>query len=236
MKNLMDFDRAEQVRLRRMRRCHEDDRPTALEVASALKTFDVARGLRREQRFTRTIAVAVAVSLSTLGALATTEKLGLTSLVARWQSLGTPSAALRPPARPPLLSRGGERPSRLHSTASPGVSGPAREPDPRAATSVRSAGRVTDMTPRAAGTAVEAWSKAAAALKRGDHETAQEALRELARSDDAETRAAALLTRAELDLVSGEEERARAVLSALAERGATPFVRQRARQILAGER
>lgn len=234
MKDLMHFDRAELVRLGRMRRCHEDDRPTPREVAMAVATLGAPRRPRRDPRFTRTFALAVAVSLSTLGAFATTEKLGLTALIARWHSQGTPSAAPRPSASPPVLPRGHERTSRMPPAPLPGTSGTATEPDPRVL--VRSGAPAPEAAPRTAGTAAEAWSKAAAALKVGNHAAAQEALRELARSEDAETRAAALLTRAELDLVSGEEERARAVLSALAERGATPFVRQRARQILAGER
>lgn len=235
MKNLMDFDRAELVRLERMRRCHAEDRPTPGEVAAALAMLGTARQPRREQRFTRTLAVAAAVSLSTLGAFATTEKLGITAVIARWHSKGTPSAAPPPSGRPPLPPRTGERPSQMPPAAWPGASGTVNEPDPGAPLRVRSGARAPDAAPRAAGTAAEAWSKAATALKLGNHAAAQEALKELARSEDAETRAAALLTRAELDLVSGEEERARAVLSALAERGATPFVRQRARQILAGE-
>ena len=90
MKDLMDFDRAELVRLGRMRRCHEDDRPTPREVAMALAMLGAVRRSRRDPRFTRTFALAVAVSLSTLGAFATTEQLGLTALIARWHSQGTP--------------------------------------------------------------------------------------------------------------------------------------------------
>jgi hypothetical protein len=234
MKHLMDFDRAELVRLGRMRGCHEDDRPTPREIATALSMFHAARRPRREARFTRAFAIAVAVSLFTLGALGTTETLGLTALFTGWHSKGSPPTARPAPA--PRLARGGERPARVLASAAPDASGKASEPDTRVPSRVRSGTRAPEPSPPAAATATEAWSKAAAALKLGDHAAAQEALRELARSDDAETRAAALLTRAELDLVNGEEERARAVLSALAERGATPFVRQRARQILAGER
>jgi hypothetical protein len=235
MKDLMDFDRAELVRLQRMRRCHEEDRPTAREVATALAMVGAARRSRREPRLTRRFAIAAAVSLSTLGAFATTEKLGLTAVFARWHSQSSPSATALPSTPPPLLPRGRERTPQVRAAAVPGTSGAVSEPAPSASSPVRSVKRAPDAGPRSAGTAVEAWSKAAAALKLGDQAAAQEALRELARSEDAETRSAALLTRAELDLVNGEEARARAVLSALAERGATPFVRQRARQILAGE-
>jgi hypothetical protein len=236
MKDLMDFDRAELMRLERMRRCHEDDRPTPREVATALAMLSAGRRPRRDPRFTRTFAIAVAVSLSTLGALATTEELGFTALIARWYSMGPPAAAPRPSTPPPLLPRGGERRPRMPPAALPSASSTVSEPAPSAPLRVRSGPHAPELAPRDAGTGAEAWSKAAVALKLGDQAAAQDALRELARSEDAETRSAALLTRAELDLVNGEEERARAVLSALAERGATPFVRQRARQILAGQR
>jgi hypothetical protein len=236
MKDLMDFDRTELVRLERMRRCHQDDRPTPREVATALAMFRVARRPRRDVRLVRTFAIAVAVSLSTLAAFATTEKLGLTTLIAHWRSKELPSAAPRPSTPPPPLSRELERRPRLPTAALPGPSSTVSEPAASPPLRVPSGTRAPEPAPRTAGTAAEAWSKAAEALKLGDHTAAQEALRELARSEDAETRSAALLTRAELDLVNGEEARARAVLSALAERGATPFVRQRARQILAGER
>jgi hypothetical protein len=236
MKDLMDFDRAELVRLQRMRRCHEEDRPTPREVATALAMVGAARRSRREPRLTRTLAIAAAVSLSTLGAFATTEKLGLTAVFARWHSQSSPSATPRPSAPPPLLPRERERRPQVPAAAVPSTSSSTvSEPAPIAAPRVRSVIRAPDTAPRTADTAAEAWSRAAAALKLGNQAAAQDALRELARSEDAETRSAALLTRAELDLVNGEEARARAVLSALAERGATPFVRQRARQILAGE-
>jgi hypothetical protein len=234
MTKLSDFDRAELVRLERMRRCHEADRPEPREIRQAMARLGAKRERHRRQRYTRVLAVAAAVSLSTLGALATTEKLGLTALIARWHSKGTPSVAPSRLSAPPALPREGERDS------PPGAS-----PKPPGTTSAKAASaplrmaprpRTLDAAPHSTGGAREAWEKAAAALKLGDQPAAQEALRELARSDDAETRAAALLARAELDLVSGEEQRARAVLSALAERGATPFVRTRARQILAGER
>jgi hypothetical protein len=232
----MDFDRTELVRLERMRRCHEDDRPTAREVATALAMFGVARRSRRGPRFTRAFAIAAAVSLSTLAAFATTEKLGFTALIARWYSKESPAAAPRPSTPPPLRPRGLERQSRIPPASLPGTSSTVSEPASSAPVRVRAGTPAVEAAPRTADTAAGAWSKAAAALKLGNHEAAQDALRELARSEDAETRSAALLARAELDLVNGEEERARAVLSALAERGATPFVRQRARQILAGER
>lgn len=236
MKDLMDFDRAELVRLERMRRCHEDDRPTPREVATALALCGAVRRPRHDPHFIRKFAIAVAVSLSTLGAFATTEKLGLTAVIARFHPTRPPAAAPRPLTPPPLLPRGEERTPRMPPAALPSAPSTVSEPAPSAPLRVRPGPHGPDAAPRAAGAGSEAWSKAAVALKLGDQVAAQDALRELARSEDAETRSAALLTRAELDLVNGEEERARAVLSALAERGATPFVRQRARQILAGER
>jgi hypothetical protein len=235
MTHLENLDRAELVRLERMRRCHEQDRPTPREVAAAVATLGESPRPRRQHRITRTFAVAAVVSFSTLGAVAATEKLGLTTLIARWHAPPTSSEAPRvaaPPASPP---RGGERPSQALPKAAPDGSGAASEPSATAPRRAGSGPRAPEAPPAGSGTA-EAWSKAATALRLGDHAAAQDALRELAGSEDEETRAAALLTRAELDLVNGEEARARAVLSALAERGATPFVRARARQILAGER
>jgi hypothetical protein len=235
MTNLTDFDKAELVRLERMRRCHDEDRPTPREVARALTRLDATRQRRRGRRATRVLAVAAAVSLSTLGALATTEKLGLTTLLVRWHAKQAPAAVPpAPSARPPLRPRAVERNSTLG--ASRALPGTASAPAAPAAPRVPPGARALDPAPQTRGGALEAWEKAAAALKLGDQPAAQDALRELARSEDAETRAAAMLARAELDLVTGEEQRARAVLRALAERGATPFVRMRARQILAGQR
>jgi hypothetical protein len=80
------------------------------------------------------------------------------------------------------------------------------------------------------------WRDAAAALRTGDHAGADEALVALGRSGDASTREAALLARAELDLGAGVRERALSLLATLAETAETPFVRQRARQILETQR
>src|SRR5687767_4521764 len=162
MKALMDFDRAELVRLQRMRRCHEDDRPTPREVAMAVAMLGAARRSRREPRFTRTLAIAAAVSLSTLGAFATTEKLGFTAVLARWHSKAAPSAAPRPSTPPPLLPRGRERTPQVRAAAVPDASSAVSEPAPSATSSVRSVKRAPDAVPRTAGTAAEAWSKAAA--------------------------------------------------------------------------
>jgi hypothetical protein len=238
MTKLRDFDRAELLRLARMRRCHEEDRPTAREIERALARLGETRLRRRGQRVTRVLALAAAVLLSTLGAFATTEKLGLTALIARWQSKETPSVAPAVPPRPsvrlPLPPRASEHTASPEAALDPPSS--ASAPAPRAPLRTTPGARTLEAAPRSTSGPGEAWEKAAAALKLGDQPRAQEALSELARSDDPETRAAALLARAELDLVTGEEQRARAVLNALAERGATPFVRMRARQILAGER
>ncbi|HEY6077229.1 MAG TPA: hypothetical protein VIW29_00405 [Polyangiaceae bacterium] len=85
----------------------------------------------------------------------------------------------------------------------------------------------------ASGGAGRAWTRAAEALRRGDHSEAEQALGELSRSAEPATRDAALLAQAELDLGAGSSGRAVVVLRWLAERGATPFVRTRAQQILA---
>ena len=78
-----------------------------------------------------------------------------------------------------------------------------------------------------------AWTRAAEALRRGDNSAAEQAFGELSSSADPSTRDAALLAQAELDLGAGSSSRALVVLGWLAERGATPYVRTRARQILA---
>jgi hypothetical protein len=236
MTNHRNFDRAELVRLRRMRQCHEEDRPTEREIAAALAAFGAERRRRSARRFPRTLAIAASVTLSTLGAFATTEKLGFTTLTARFRSQEAPQALPSPSIRPPPTSRTRSPAPSMPEPTVPVVAPTPDEPEAAAPRRIPSGPAMVDAPPQATGTAAEAWSKAATALKLGDHAAAQDALKELARSDDAETRASALLARAELDLVNGEEERARAVLTALAERGATPFVRQRARQILAGER
>ena len=85
----------------------------------------------------------------------------------------------------------------------------------------------------AAQAASGAWARAAAALREGNHQGAQQALGELSRSPDTRTRDAALLAQAELDLGGGAAPQARAVLTNLAANGATPYIRERARQILA---
>src|SRR5688572_25636527 len=108
MTKVTDFDRSELVRLDRMRRCHEEDRPAPREIERALSRLDATRQRRRGQRVTRVLAVAAAVSLSTLGAFATTEKLGLTAFTALWRSKRAPAGV--PPApstRSPVLSRAG---------------------------------------------------------------------------------------------------------------------------------
>ena len=81
-----------------------------------------------------------------------------------------------------------------------------------------------------------AWTRAASALRVGDQARAMEALTELSYSNDASTRDAALLSRAQLDLAAGRRANAIPALQSLASTGATPFVRRRASDILASDK
>jgi hypothetical protein len=78
------------------------------------------------------------------------------------------------------------------------------------------------------------WERAAQALKARDVPRAENALGELAQSQDAATRDAALLARAQLWISQGRSAEARPVLETLAKTGATPLVRRRAAELLAG--
>jgi hypothetical protein len=77
-----------------------------------------------------------------------------------------------------------------------------------------------------------AWSRAASALRRGDDLAARSALSEISRSPDPAARDAALLAQAQLDLAAGRTNQALPLLSELSRSGATPFIRQRAQEIV----
>jgi hypothetical protein len=79
---------------------------------------------------------------------------------------------------------------------------------------------------------VGSWSRVAEAMRRGDDTRVSKALEDLSRSADAATRDAARLTRAQLEIAAGDVDRVRPVLSQLAGSGATPLIRNRAREML----
>lgn len=245
MTNLREFDRIELVRLRRLQQSHAADRLTERELSRRVARFGVRRPTRGAARVLRAVALAAAASLLALGALAASSALGFypfsreaprddaqpskaePSRAASGRSAPQSSAVMKEPPRetpaPPLAP-----------VASAGPLG--IEPSAKATTpSAPRAQRVLETVNAevASGVAGRAWTRAAEALRRGDRSEAEQALGELSRSADPATSDAALLAQAELDLGAGSSERAVVVLRWLAERGATPFVRTRARQILA---
>jgi hypothetical protein len=77
-----------------------------------------------------------------------------------------------------------------------------------------------------------AWTRAEAALARGDRAEADRALAELSTHEQPAVRDAAALSRAQLWMAAGQAERARPVLERLSARGATAIVRKRAADLL----
>jgi hypothetical protein len=90
-----------------------------------------------------------------------------------------------------------------------------------------------DPSPSPASSLDGAWSRAASALRHGDDVGARAALSEISHGSDPGSRDAALLAQAQLDLAAGRKDTALPLLNELARSGATPFVRQRAQEILA---
>jgi hypothetical protein len=82
------------------------------------------------------------------------------------------------------------------------------------------------------GRAAGSWEAVAAALRAGDQAEAESALNRLAAIDDARTRDAARLARAQLWLAHGRRAPAREELEDLAATGATTTIRARAREAL----
>jgi hypothetical protein len=234
---LREFDQGELERLRRIRECHEADRLSEREVARAVAQFGVRGAARSRRRAARVVWLAAAGLLLALGAVAASGVLKLQPIsagvkpeVASGVAQGEPVRRVGSEQKAPRLE---QAPLREVSppTEAPALAESARRAMLAAPRSQRALEVVTAEV--ASDGAGRAWAQAAEALKRGDHSTAQQALSELSRSEDATTRDAALLAQAELDLGTGNAARARAVLGELAERGATPFVQKRARQILA---
>lgn len=247
MTQLGEFDQVELERLRRVRECHDADRLNDRELARAVSQFG-ARGPRRGTvRTLRVMGLAAAASLLALGAFAASGVLKR-PIVSVAPQLTVQEVAPgeqrreRSAARPAADQE--EQPHAQESVpAAPPAQVPIPVPSPALSAESKRGTKVSAQqsqpalevvnTEAASQGAGRAWTQAAEALRRGDSVAAGRALSELSRSDDAATRDAALLAQAELDLGTGDAARGRAVLSGLAERGATPFVRQRAQQILA---
>ena len=86
-------------------------------------------------------------------------------------------------------------------------------------------------SPPASPSARALWSDAAEALKKNDRVRAERALAELTASSDAVTRDSAELALIELWMKSGQTARGRGALARLAASGATPAIRNRARNL-----
>jgi hypothetical protein len=240
---LREFDRIELERLRRARRSHEVDRLTERELSRRLAQFGVRRPARGAERVLRAVAVAAAACSLALGAFAASGALGVYPF-----SREAPRNDAQPrKAAQSRHANGSSAPQNLGISKEPPRETPApqlppvgsvapleMEPTAKAPGAPRSQ-RALDVVDAevASDGAGRAWTRAAEALRRGDHSGAEQALGELSRSADPSTRDAALLAQAELDLGAGSTGRALVVLRWLAERGATPFVRMRAQQILA---
>jgi hypothetical protein len=242
---LREFDRIELERLRRARRSHEVDRLTERELSRRLAQFGVRRPARGAERALRAVAVAAAACSLALGAFAASGAFGvypfsreaprkdakpskgeqsrLANSSSAQQSPGISKEPPREAPAPQLPPMASVAPLELEPTAK--LAAPSAPRNQRALDVVNA-----EVASDGAG---RAWTRAAEALRRGDHSGAEQALGELSRSADPGTRDAALLAQAELDLGAGSSGRALVVIRWLAERGATPFVRMRAQQILA---
>jgi hypothetical protein len=152
-----------------------------------------------------------------------------------------------PPARLPLPSDETSAPAaapEVTTAVAPRAAGPSAPPveasraptgtlvapavgPPRAATPVAS-----ESPAAAVPSPTMLWAAAAAALRAGDYAAAERAFDELARTGDPRARDESRLARAQIWLAQGQAARATPELTALAESGATSFVRARAREAL----
>lgn len=245
MTKLREFDRIELERLRRVQQSHAADRLTERELSRRVAQFGSRRSTRGAAPALRAAALAAAASLLALGAVAASGVLGFhpfsreaprdDAKPSKAEQSRAASGHSAPQSSAVTKESAGETlPLPLAPAAS--VAPLEIEPGAKLATPRAPRGqRVLDAVNAevASGEAGRAWTRAAEALRRGDHSAAEQALGELSRSADPATSDAALLAQAEIDLGAGSSERAVVVLRWLAERGATPFVRTRARQILA---
>jgi hypothetical protein len=241
---LREFDRIELDRLRRAQRSHAADRLTDRELSRRVAQFNVRRPSRGPAHALRAMVVAAAASSLAFGAFAASGALGFHPFSPEVPRVDAqPSNAEqrraargRIPQQSPAVMKEPPRET-LAPQVAPVASGGPLDIEPSSKVTTPSAPR----SPRAldvvsveiaSSGAGRAWTRAAEALRRGDHSEAEQALSELSRSAEPATRDAALLAQAELDLGAGNSGRAVVVLRWLAERGATPFVRTRAQQIL----
>ena len=245
MTKLREFDRIEFERLCRVQQSHAADRLTDRELSRRVAQFGVRRPARGAAHALRAVVLAAATTSLAFGAFAASGALGFHPF-----SREAPRADAQPskaeqsraangrsaPQSPAVMK---EPPREIRAAQlAPVASVVPLEIEPSAKVATPSAPRsqrALDVVnvEVASGGAGRAWTRAAEALRRGDHSEAEQALGELSRSAEPATRDAALLAQAELDLGAGSSGRAVIVLRWLAERGATPFLRTRAQQILA---
>lgn len=113
MNQLRDFDRAESVRLRRMKDCFEADRPDSAEVLSAIRRWNQFESRQRPGLSLRAAWVVAAAMMLSGGAMAASSVLKLPS----WAAFGSYSKQAQPTAKLPatlhsshyVVERGGRR-------------------------------------------------------------------------------------------------------------------------------
>ncbi len=97
MNQLRDFDRAESVRLRRMKDCFEADRPDSAEVLSAIRRWNQFESRQRPGLSLRAAWVVAAAMMLSGGAMAASSVLKLPS----WSAFGSNSKQAQPTAKLP---------------------------------------------------------------------------------------------------------------------------------------
>ncbi len=230
-------------RARRLVAVHLSLRPSTAETAAARARL-AGRGeqVRSNPRFGRRLPRAIAAALVLALAAGAAAQLAARRRVSSRVPVGAPPALARVPQGAPIVG------PRLEPALQPsGVSGPVTPSSPahaRVERPVHAVGRSLDRAASAADSAVAAipapdgegaaglWEAVSRALRVRDHAAAESALDRLITSDDAHTRDAARLARAQLWLSWGRGFPARAELEDLAATGATPVIRARARETL----
>jgi hypothetical protein len=239
-------------RARRLIAVHQSSQPSTMEIAAARARF-VERSDRigSRARFGHRLSWAVAVGLvlaltavaaAQIGARRRAASKAASGMIVRARLASGPrtqAPQIEPIAKEPR-AESPQRPSRAASPLAPTLPQP-RAPVDRAAHSVvRSLDNapVNGVAATAGGPAFEGeaaaglWEAVSRALRASDNTAADSALARLAASDDAQTRDAARLARAQLWLSWGRGAAARAELEDLAATGARPIIRARARETL----
>ncbi len=241
--------RASMERARRMVAAHQSLEPNAAEVAAARVRFAERRLSSRVFRgrvLSRAVTVGLLLALVAGAAAqiairrpwqqalrAASQKASKPGSHAHATSLPDSLAAQPTVEIVPLSSV--REPSPAHAPSDRRVRVPRR---PATVAGVDVSGTIDDAPAPAesAGPSVErlagSWEAVAAALRAGDQATAERALDRLAALDDARTRDAARLARAQLWLAHGRLGAAREELEDLAATGATTTIRARAREAL----